>query len=433
MPDFEAYVASIEDRASAALVSAPEGSVLYGSDDLLDGQVSHKLREAIPLGVRRERGAFFTSSDLRSAALVAWPGTDGPSGPVLDPAVGAGDLLIEVAQSLPVFTGLDATLDFWGAQLHGRDIEPSFVRLAKARLALLAISRGAMPSAGPPLRLDDLFPGIAVGDGLDVLNDGWENGHILMNPPFGYHSPELAVEWAKGRTNMAASFLASAVEHSTAGTCLTAILPEVIRTGSRYGRLRAFVSERLRVIGVEPFGRFDSWTDVDVFTLRGVVTEATVEEASGSVEWWQRSNGRRLGELFDVSVGSVVPHRDEESGEDHPYLQARQIPLGGEYDASEAEQRRFVSRLFEPPFVVVRRTSRPADRARGVGTLIEGSVGVLVENHLLVCKPKDGSIDSCRRAVAVLRSPESRAWLDQRIRCRHLTVGALREMPWLDR
>ncbi|MCY3922515.1 MAG: N-6 DNA methylase [Chloroflexi bacterium] len=327
--------------------------------------MSHKLREAIPLGVRRERGAFFTSSDLRAAALVSWPSADVPSGPVLDPAVGAGDLLIEVAQRLPVFASLDATLDMWGAQLHGRDVEPSFVRLAKARLALLAISRGAVSTGGRQRQLDDLFPGIAAGDGLTVLNDGWDGGHIVMNPPFGYHRPEKAVQWANGRTNMAATFLATAIEHSKAGTCLTAILPEVIRTGSRYRRLREFISKRLRLVGVEPFGRFDAWTDVDVFTLRGVVSDGGVEECSGTIEWWQRTTGRRLGELLDISVGSVVPHRDEESGEEHPYLQARQIPLGGDYDASRAERRQFVSRLFEPPFVVVRRTSRPADRAGG--------------------------------------------------------------------
>ncbi len=432
MPDFDAYVSSMEERASSALSSTSNGADLFGSVDFLDGQVSRKLREAVPLGVRRERGAFFTSSDLRTAALVAWPRAETPVGPVLDPAVGAGDLLIEVAQSLPVFSGLDSTLDLWGSQLHGRDIEPSFVRLAKARLALLAISRGAVPTNGRRMRLDDLFPGIMAGDGIDVLNSGWEGGHIVMNPPFGYHSPGFAVEWANGRTNMAAMFLASAIEHSTAGTSLTAILPEVIRTGSRYRRLRAFVSERLRVVGVESFGRFDAWTDVDVFTLRGVVKEVSVKEDSETVEWWQRSNGRKLGEECDISVGSVVPHRDEESGEEYPFLQARQIPLGGDYDASQAEKRRFTSRLFEPPFVVVRRTSRPADRARGIGTLINGADGILVENHLLVCKPKDGSLESCHRAIALLRSPKSREWLDQRIRCRHLTVGALREMPWFD-
>ena len=432
MPDFDVYVSSMEDRASAALASAANRAGILGSVDFLDGQVSRKLREAVPLRVRRERGAFFTSSDLRTAALVAWPRAETPSAPVLDPAVGAGDLLIEVAQGLPVFSSLDSTLDFWGTQLHGRDIEPSFVRLAKARLALLAISRGAVTTTDRQLRLDDLFPEIVVGDGLDVLRDGWKGGHIVMNPPFGYHNPTKAFRWANGRINVAATFLATAIEHSKAGTHLTAILPEVVRTGSRYSRLREFVSERLLKVDIEPFGRFDAWTDVDVFILRGVVSDESAEEGSGSVEWWQRTAGSKIGELFDISVGSVVPHREDESGVGLPYLQARQIPLGGEYDASRAERRRFVSRVFEPPFVVVRRTSRPADRARGVGTLITGADEILVENHLLVCKPKDGSLETCRRALTLLQSPESREWLDQRIRCRHLTVGALREMPWFN-
>ena len=142
--------------------------------------------------------------------------------------------------------------------------------------------------------------------------------------------------------------------------------------------------------------------------------------------------GAQLGDEFDVRVGPVVPHRDPESAPTKPYLHARAIPLGGDFDASHAEQRGFQKRLFRPPFVVVRRTSRPGDRSRGLGTVISEGGDVLVENHLIVLKPKGGSLDACHRLVGLLDSTHARQWLDERIRCRHLTVRSLSEMPLFD-
>ena len=57
--------------------------------------------------------------------------------------MGAGDLLIEAAHYLPVTPSLAETLRLWGGMLFGSDIEPNFVRLAKARLVLKAIARGS--------------------------------------------------------------------------------------------------------------------------------------------------------------------------------------------------------------------------------------------------------------------------------------------------
>ena len=429
-PTFESYVSSIEDVATAALGSAqaPERTTVL--PDLLDGQAGTVLRQTVPLTARRDRGAFFSGSDLRSAALGVWANGIEPLGPILDPAVGAGDLLIEAAKGLPVEQSLAHTLLQWGGLLYGRDVEPAFVRLSKARLVLLAAACGATAVDSTTLPLSDVLPGITVGDGLDLLHSNSTAAHIVMNPPFTYYLAPESVAWGSGRTSLAAMFLAAAIEGAQPGTRLTAILPDVIRTGSRYDRLRALVEGRLRVSSLEPYGRFDAWTDIDVFILRGVVTDR-VSEAS-AVEWWRQPLGERVGDRFDVHVGPVVPHRDLESGALYPYLHARTIPLGGEFNVSSAEQRRFRKRMFRPPFVVVRRTSRPGDGSRGMGTMIVGSRDVLVENHLIVLEPKDRLIQSCREVVAILDSTKARRWLDERIRCRHLTVRALREMPWWD-
>ena len=427
---FASYVSSVECAAIAALRPASSRVPGIPFSDLLDGQAGVRLRESVPMRERKERGAFFSNSGLRVAALAPWYKVNGRAGTTLDPAVGAGDLLIEVAQRLPVHRDLRQTLKMWGHLLHGRDIEPAFVRLAKARLVLLAVSRGATANGVIDSPLDDLLPEIRVGDGLDLLNEGWSGEHIVMNPPFTYRRADDDAAWTRGRTNMAAMFLASAVESAQPGTRLTAILPDVIRAGSRYDRLRSLVAKRVNISAVDMYGQFDEWTDIDVFILRGVVGDH--ERRSPSVHWWDRTVGNRLGDKFDVRVGPVVPHRDPQSEINQPYLDARAVPLGCDFDVANAARRGFRQRVFTPPFVVVRRTSRPGDRSRGMGTLICGTSGVLIENHLIVLTPKDGSIDACRKVIDLLASTRSKQWLDERIRCRHLTVRALRELPWLD-
>ena len=427
---FESYVYSVEERVEAALHSGLSSTPALVPTSLLDGEAGEALRETIPIRVRRARGTFFSDSDLRHAALAPWSEWSESVGPVLDPAVGAGDLLIEFARNLPIKQDLRQTLLHWGQLLHGRDVEPAFVRLAKARLVLLAVARGASASSEIVDHTDDLLPEIKVGDGLSLLNRGWVGGHIVMNPPFTHRSAPQGTSWTTGRTSVAAMFLAGAVGGAQPGTRLTAILPDVIRSGSRYDRLRTLVGSHLRISAAATYGRFDAWTDVDVFILRGVVAQSTPSDSSK--RWWGPAAGECLGDEFDIRVGPVVPHRDPESEHMFPYLHARAIPLGGNFDVSHAEPRGFQRRLFHPPFVVVRRTSRPGDESRGVGTFICGLGGVLIENHLIVLKPKDGSLDTCRRVIDLLKSEEARRWLDERIRCRHLTVRALREMPWFN-
>ena len=65
-----------------------------------------------------------------------------------------------------------------------------------------------------------------------------------------------------------------------------------------------------------------------------------------------------------------------------------------------------------------------------VATLVLGSRSVAIENHLVVFLPRDGTVESCRQLMLRLRSSRTDAWLNARLRCRHLTTSALAEMPW---
>ena len=125
-----------------------------------------------------------------------------------------------------------------------------------------------------------------------------------------------------------------------------------------------------------------------------------------------------------------MPHRHKHFGPWRAYILARVLPPGGTFDVSLAQHRRFEGRTFTPPFVAVRRTSAPGDQSRAVATIVTGEQKVAVENHLLVLEPRDRSLESCKRVLKVLTNIRTKEWLDQRIRCRHLTVGSLRDLPW---
>ena len=173
------------------------------------------LEKTIPLAVRRELGAFFSSSKLRTAALASDFFSPQVEKPILDPAMGGGDLLIEASSHLPADNDLAATLKLWGRLIHGRDTQPDFVRLAKARLLLTAVSRGAKISGNQEITLENVFPGIRAGDGLEALDADITTRHIIMNPPFTHWDVPDDIDWIGGSANAAAFFLAKAVERAT--------------------------------------------------------------------------------------------------------------------------------------------------------------------------------------------------------------------------
>jgi hypothetical protein len=79
---------------------------------------------------------------------------------------------------------------------------------------------------------------------------------------------------------------------------------------------------------------------------------------------------------------------------------------------------------------VLRRTSRPGHPYRAAATVILGKAPVAVENYLIVREPHDKSADTCRALMAQLHTQCANDFLDQRIRCRHLTVGAVNPIPF---
>ena len=391
----------------------------------LDGEPSRILREQVPRIDLRRQGAYFTSFRLaKRLATVAISQTS--SLKICDPACGAGDLLLAAAQKLPLQPTFQDTLSEWGRLLSGFDISSQFVRLTKARLILLAAKlHGIRPPFDSSIPLHP-FPNIKVDNSLTSSQYMSEIDIIIMNPPFGYALAPANCDWASGRVNVAALFVERAIRNVPEGSRIIAILPDVLRSGSRYVAWRESIRVSGSMLCEKPLGLFDKWTDVDVYLFHFEKNLNFDKSSTGYLPNWATHG---IGTRFSVHVGSVIPHRHAEIGPHAPYINSRSLPSWGELTKIES-RRQFTGRLFEPPFVCVKRTSRPDSGRRAIATLVCGNKPVAVENHLIVLLPRDGTIQTCRKLMCRLASPKTDRWLNTRLRCRHLTTSALSEMPW---
>lgn len=135
---------------------------------------------------RRVKAAFYTPPIIaRWLAEVAEPAWSevGRLPRVVDPACGAGEVLLAVADTL-VDGGLSATDAL--AALHGWDIDAPAVAVAKGRLVEWAMARGA--SEAPEALWDSLRERFVVTDSLgptDALPSGAPFDAVVGNPPFG--------------------------------------------------------------------------------------------------------------------------------------------------------------------------------------------------------------------------------------------------------
>lgn len=421
--DYSAYVSQLKRLAVESHRSVDWNTRVEAA---LNGQASVELRRVAPLETRRKFGAFFTGTDLGSQLIGRSTGF-GAKSVFYDPTCGMGDLLIAAARELPLCKTLPDTLRQWGQQLTGTDLHREFIEGAKTRLVLLARQRhktaeaSQSPDAG-------FFPNIRVADGLkqEALFD--RATHLLLNPPFGQVPAPTDCKWAGGRITEAATFVVAALERAKPGTEMLAILPEVLRSGSFSEQWRKRVGQLAEVQLVQPYGIFDDSADVDVFLLHLVRRIGNQHPAPH--EWTTTTAPRTttIADFFEVHVGRVVPHRDEESGPLRRYIHPRNIAVWVEVTRI-SEKRRHEGLTYQPPFVVLRRTSRPGDKFRAAATVILGTKPVAVENHLIVCQPRDKTSDRCRALMAQLHTQRVNEFLDHRIRCRHLTVGAVREIP----
>jgi N-6 DNA Methylase len=439
MSEYQPYVEHLEELVEA-LVFDHQFDITSNDrvvQEALDGGAPAALRRLVTIEDRRDTGAFFTSSRLADLVWEPFLPTLNNDSVIVDPACGAGSLLI------PGLRALLQRADPWQAvmQIRGRDLAGTFVKAAHARL-ILAIA--SSPSLSEQVRCRDIrFPELRQGDALEEMMSLLENAtHIVLNPPYNLVTAPKGCPWASGKINRAALFTEAVVQLMPVGSRLGAILPEVLRSGPRYAKWRDVIRRTARIDEVIPSGAFDSHTDVDVFRL--YLSKEPSGRASASGETSAPAHllngkvsrscpaegaGQHVSALFQISVGAVVPHRHPEEGPVRPFATARELPVW-QTTAKIAKERKFSGRCEIPPFVVIRRTSRPGQAPRALATIVTGSNHIAVDNHLIVARPFDGSIDRCQQLLDLLQLPGTTKWLDERYRCHHLPVEAIKFIPW---
>jgi hypothetical protein len=393
-------------------------------DEILSLDFADKtLRGLLSIEEMRAIGSFFTGKDLSQKAITSFTRPITNKSIIIDPTCGTGNLLIECSRNLKVYSSLSATLTKWGAVLRGYDLYESFVDATKLRLIIEALSRGAEKDCSLEQALLKL-PNIQLRDTMSVTAEDLSDvTHAIMNPPFSsWESPQINY-WKKGKVNAAGVVLDHYIRNLPAKCNVSAILPDVLRSGSRYEHWRTFVSSMLQgSASIE--GRFNQHTDVDVFILEGTLTKT-----NQNIRWFDCSIAKTvLSDLYNVCVGPLVAYRDPQTGPSYPYVHSKNTAPWETID-SFIESRKYAGRVIQPPFVVIRRTSSPTDKYRALASIITGSQSVAVENHLIVVRPKDNTLKSCKELLRLLKNTNINDFLNNRIRCRHLTVGVIKSIP----
>ena len=398
-------------------------------DAALDGQPSRELRKRYTTDLLRHTGTYFTGSKLAHRLVNPFKPKLHNAKRVIDPACGAGDLLVACARYFPLQSNLPNTLKDWGTKLAGFDVNSAFVEATRYRLALLALKRsgGANESSGES-EVSKLFPNIRSRSGMEDWNLPDRPSLIVVNPPFSYGDAVRECNWANGRVSRAASFMDSCMKNAKPGDRILAILPDVLRTGTRYERWRKMIAEQSQISSVRIGGRFDELTQVDVFLLELEVGDS----AKGRNISWARpvkKARRSVKDLFDIRVGPVVPFRLDGLGSWFRYAHLETLPSWG--TVRDLNQHiRFKGTTFKSPFVTIRRTSKSDCQFRCVGTIVTSEGVIAIENHLLVAIPRDKKVSTCKKLLDLLKLDSTSDWMNKRICCRHLTVSSVGDLPW---
>ena len=412
-------VLSLAQRISRAL-EIVTGDPASAIKPFLNGHAAHSIDRMLSRERRRKDGVFFSGefwsqqllACVGNAEIVRW----------CDPAAGTGDLLLEAARRIPLQPTLSQTLRFWSHRLLAGEKNATFLDVAWQRIRALAVLRHYERDGQLVKPTVATTPaGFVAGDALTMPLRIRASDCLVMNPPYTHQVAPSWCQSANGRVSTAALFLERYITGTQPGTRIVALVPDVLRSGTRYRKLRQLLDKHANVELFAPRGAFSADADVDVSILACTVGSSSAQTAKAA------SRSLTVGDLFQVRVGNVVPHRTSMDGLSKRYLTARGLPDGGILDAPVARAT-FDASVYRAPFVVVRRTSSPSDRVRTRATLVSDGE-FLVENHLIVCTPRPNVAADCNHLLRVFADPRTNHWMNERIRCRHLTTAAINELP----
>lgn len=215
----------------------------------------HELGEAyvcaLDANARVVHGRHYTPATLATAL---WDELDreglASRGATLDPACGAGALLLSPVRSVVAEMEKDAAADLPAvrSRVGGTDLDPNAVWLGNAILGAELLPLWARL---PPERRERLPALLRVADGLDVARESV--AITVMNPPYGRVALDAAGRrrWSLGlygHANRFGLFLHAAIERTKPGGLIGAVLPASFLGGSYYQRLRNLVAERAPLV-----------------------------------------------------------------------------------------------------------------------------------------------------------------------------------------
>lgn len=388
----------------------------------VDGLASEELRRLIDIQTRREYGAFFTDSNLANQVLSILKPKFNKESIIYDAACGAGNLLISVMDVL--YKNSISNIE---KRLFGTDIHQQFIEAGQLRLFINSLLKGNLYDTNDNER--SFISNLVVGNGLENNSFYQEATHIVINPPFNLMKPTCELNWSKGKVSAAALFVDKVIQHSNSGVSIIAILPDVLRSGSRYEKWRSLVIKECTIEKVKLLGQFDKYADVDVFALKLTKRKKAISVSnSTTLKSYEVKSNQVIDDLFEVCVGPVVDNRDLHEGPFLQYVVSKGLE-GWSEQKKIKQKRRHKGKSFDSPFVVIKRTSRMGDSHRAIATIINVPKPVFVDNHLIILKPKSGKLEDCYAVLSVLRNRKTDEWLNQQIRCRHLTVKFVSKIP----
>lgn len=404
---------------------------------LLDGAASNALNVHFSSEDRAKDGIFFSGHALSSFVASFIKDKIQSGATIADPTCGAGDLLLGCMEFSPIENDLTTTLEKWDKQVFGLDIHEEFSATTRARLLLLAATkyRRNNPSSSQDVPVGNFFSNVRHADYFREMQHVANVDCVVMNPPFYNVNEPVPCSYGTGCLQIAARFFQQVVEQGNAGQEIVAVLPDVLRSGTRYARWRSQIEQRAEILNLCVYGKFDKRTDVDVFVIHvrkkdeffSLDTQATADWNLATAPIHPISTEVSLNNFFEVTVGSVVPHRHNNRGKWFKYLSVASAPPHG---VAKVDKRiRTTGTVHQAPFVAIRRTSSPSDTKRIVATLVTGKEKFAVENHLIVIQPRDNTSATCKRLLNVLAQDQVNNWINQAIRCRHLTTKVMKLLP----
>ena len=432
----------------------------------------------MPRNARAKLGAYYTPPALceRLLDMATDAGVDWASARVLDPACGGGAFLAPVARRMVAsHNGLDAHAALRDVQgrLFGFEVDPFAAWISQVVLdvTLSGLCREAKSQLGPVVRVCDSLKQVPAGKAFDLVVGNPPYGRVTLSPPLRRKFKRSLF----GHANLYGVFTDLALRYTRAGGVIAYVTPTSFLAGEYFKALRGLLGREAPPASIGFVGkRKGVFADVLQETLLATyqrggdpgagTTHLISSGQNGSVEVgaagtfslpkspdqpWLMPRTETQGDLlsrvgaspygladygYKVSTGPLVWNRHKTSLQEqpgkgrYPLVWAESVRADGRFEFRAAKRNH--KPYFQPtpnerwvvtdfPCVLLQRTTAREQCRRLIAaelplSFIEEHGAVVVENHLNMVKPANGTPKVSSAALAALLNSDV---ADQVFRC----------------